>query len=71
HYGPRTLQADSVRYDRASSRVFAEGNVRLTDQDGAVVTGDRMELTDDFKNGFIDSLRIQQTVEQKGETVRT
>ncbi|GJE58076.1 LPS-assembly protein LptD [Methylobacterium trifolii] len=71
HYGTRTLQADRVRYDRASSRVFAEGNVRLTDQDGAVVTGDKMELTDDFKNGFIDSLRIQQTVEKKGETVRT
>ncbi|GJE45015.1 LPS-assembly protein LptD [Methylobacterium soli] len=71
HYGPRTLQADRVRYDRATSRVFAEGNVRLTDQDGAVVTGERMELTDDFRNGFIDSLRIQQTVEKKGEVVRT
>lgn len=71
HYGPRTLQADRVRYDRGSSRVFAEGNVRLTDQDGAVVTGDRMELTDDFKTGFIDSLRIQQSVERRGETVRT
>ena len=71
HYGPRTLQADRVRYDRGSSRVFAEGNVHLTDQDGAVVTGDRMELTDDFKTGFIDSLRIQQSVERRGETVRT
>ena len=71
HYGPRTLQADRVRYDRATSRVFAEGNVRLTDQDGAVVTGERMELTDDFRNGFINSLRIQQTVEKKGEVVRT
>lgn len=71
HYGPRTLQANRVRYDRGSSRVFAEGNVRLTDQDGAVVTGDRMELTDDFKTGFIDSLRIQQSVERRGETVRT
>ncbi|KAB1071058.1 LPS-assembly protein LptD [Methylobacterium planeticum] len=71
HYGPRTLQADRVRYDRTTSRVFAEGNVRLTDQDGAVVTGERMELTDDFKTGFIDSLRIQQTVEKKGEVVRT
>ncbi|GJD42440.1 LPS-assembly protein LptD [Methylobacterium cerastii] len=71
HYGPRTLQADRVRYDRASSRVFAEGNVRLTDQDGAVVTGEKMELTDDFKSGFIDSLRIQQTVVKKGETIRT
>lgn len=71
HYGPRTLQADRVRYDQASSRVFAEGNVRLTDRDGAVVTGDRMELTDDFKSGFVDALRIQQTVVRKGETVRT
>ena len=70
HYGPRTLLADRVRYDRATSRVFAEGNVRLTDETGAVLTGDRMELTDDFKNGFIDALRIQQNVETKGEVVR-
>lgn len=71
HFGPRTLQADRVRYDRGTSRVFAEGNVRLTDETGAVVTADRMELTDDFKSGFIDSLRAQTTVEQKGEQVRT
>nr|WP_238180248.1 LPS-assembly protein LptD [Methylobacterium haplocladii] len=71
HYGARTLQADRVRYDRATSRVFAEGNVRLTDDTGSVVTGERMELTDDFKSGFIDSLRIQTTIEQKGQPVRT
>lgn len=70
HYGPRTLQADRVRYDRNSSRVFAEGNVRLTDETGAVLTGETMELTDDFKNGFIDALRVQQTVEIKGQPVR-
>lgn len=70
HYGTRTLQADRVRYDRTTSRVFAEGNVRLTDETGSVVTGDRMELTDDFKSGFIDSLRIQTTVESKGQPVR-
>ena len=71
HYGPRTLQADRVRYDRASSRVFAEGNVRLTEADGAVVTGERMELTDDFKTGFVDAFRGQQTVVRKLDTVRT
>ncbi|MDP4025686.1 LPS-assembly protein LptD [Methylobacterium sp. NEAU 140] len=71
HYGPRTLQADRVRYDRGTGRVFAEGNVRLTEADGGVVTGARMELTDDFKTGFIDQLRVQQTVERRGETVRT
>ena len=69
-YGPRTLQADRVLYDRGTSRVFAEGNVRLTDDTGAVLTGEKMELTDDFKNGFIDALRIQQTVETKGQPVR-
>ena len=71
HYGARTLQADRVRYDRGTSRVFAEGNVRLTDATGAVVTGDRMELTDDFKTGFVDALRVQQTAEIKGQPVRT
>ncbi len=71
NYGARNLQADRVRYDRGTSRVFAEGNVRLTDETGTLVTGDRMELTDDFKNGFVDALRIQQTVETKGEVVRT
>ncbi|AIQ88465.1 MULTISPECIES: LPS-assembly protein LptD [Methylobacterium] len=71
HYGPRTLQADRVRYDRTSGRVFAEGNVRLTEADGGVVTGARMELTDDFKTGFVDAFRGQQTVQRKFETVRT
>ncbi|WP_449409638.1 LPS-assembly protein LptD [Methylobacterium komagatae] len=70
HYGPRTLQADRVRYDRGTGRVFAEGNVRLTEADGGVVTGERMELTDDFKTGFVDSLRVQQSVERKNETIR-
>ena len=70
HYGPRILQADRVLYDRNTSRVFAEGNVRLTDETGAVLTAEKMELTDDFKNGFIDALRIQQTVETKGQVVR-
>ncbi len=71
HYGPRVLQADRVTYDRNASRVFAQGNVRLTQADGAVLTGDRMELTDDFKSGFIDALRVQQTVELNGQPVRT
>ncbi|BAQ47841.1 MULTISPECIES: LPS-assembly protein LptD [Methylobacterium] len=70
HYGPRTLLADRVRYDRNTGRVFAEGNVRLTDETGSVVTGDKMELTDDFKSGFIDSLRVQQTIEQRGRPAR-
>ena len=49
YYQGRTLQADRVTYDRNSGRVFAEGNARMTDANGTVITGDRFELTDDFK----------------------
>lgn len=71
NYQGRTLQADRVIYDRNTGRVFAEGNARLTDSTGAVITGDRFELTDDFKNGFIDSLRVVQTTVENGQTVTT
>jgi LPS-assembly protein len=71
NYQGRTLQADRVTYDRNTGRVFAEGNARLTDASGAVVTGARFELTDDFKSGFIDSLRVVQTTVDQGRPVTT
>ena len=71
YYQGRTLQADRVLYDRGSGRVFAEGNVRLTEANGAVVTGSRFELTDDFKNGFLDSLQVTQQTTDRGRPVTT
>lgn len=70
-YQGRTLQADRVIYDRKTGRVFAEGNARMTEANGAVITGDRFELTEDFKNGFIDSLRVEQTIVQQGRPSKT
>lgn len=61
NYDGRTLQADRVIYDRGTGRVVATGNVRMTEANGNVTTGTRFELTDDFKTGFIDSLRAEQT----------
>jgi LPS-assembly protein len=66
NYQGRTLQADRVTYDRNTGRVYAEGNARLTEANGAVVTGSRFDLSDDFKNGFIDSLQVEQTVQRGG-----
>ncbi|WP_441998156.1 LPS-assembly protein LptD [Microvirga sp. 2TAF3] len=71
NYQGRTLQADRVTYDRNTGRVYAEGNARLTDEKGGVTTGSRFELTDDFKNGFIDSLRVVQTTIDNGRPVTT
>ncbi|WP_230531183.1 LPS-assembly protein LptD [Microvirga roseola] len=71
NYQGRTLQADRVIYDRNTGRVFAEGNARLTDASGTVATGDRFELTDDFRDGFIDSLRVVQSTVDNGRPVTT
>jgi LPS-assembly protein len=71
NYGGRSLQADRVIYDRNTGRVFAEGNARLVEADGTVVTGDRFELTDDFRSGFIDTLRVERTAMDPQGHVRT
>jgi LPS-assembly protein len=60
-YQGRTIEADRVVYDRQSKRVVATGNARITEANGTVITGDRFNLTDDFRDGFIDSLRVVNT----------
>ena len=57
-YQGRVLQADRVTYDRASKRVYAEGHAKMTDEHGNVVYGTRFALSDDFRNGFIDSVQV-------------
>lgn len=57
-YKGRLLEADRVVYDRKTSRVFAEGHAKLTEKDGTIARADRFDLTEDFKNGFIESLQV-------------
>lgn len=58
YYQGRVLEADKVIYNRRTNRVFAEGHAKMTAADGSVSYGDKFDLTDDFKNGFIDSLSV-------------
>ncbi|HUW73129.1 MAG TPA: LptA/OstA family protein [Methyloceanibacter sp.] len=58
YYGNYTLLADQVVYNRNSNTLAAEGNVRMKDPDGAVITADQLTLTDDFRDGFIDALKL-------------
>ncbi|MET0539281.1 MAG: LPS-assembly protein LptD [Xanthobacteraceae bacterium] len=58
YYGASTLEADRVIYDQKTKRLHAEGNVRLTQPDGTVTYGEIMDLSDDFRDGFVDSLRV-------------
>jgi LPS-assembly protein len=58
YYGDSTLEADRVVYDQKTKRLHAEGNVRLTEQGGKVTYGEIMDLSDDYRDGFVDSLRL-------------
>jgi LPS-assembly protein len=57
-YQGRVLQADRVIYDRNTKRVYAEGHAKMTDEHGDVMYGSRFELSDDFREGFIDSVQV-------------
>ncbi|WP_255565086.1 LPS-assembly protein LptD [Methylovirgula sp. HY1] len=61
YYKGRTLEADRVVYDRNTNRVYAEGHAKLTERDGTVVHAKSFDLTQDFRDGFIESLRADTT----------
>jgi LPS-assembly protein len=58
YFGSSTLVADRVIYDQKTKRLHAEGNVQLTQGDGTVTYGEIMDLSDDYRDGFVDSLRL-------------
>ncbi|MFC2249732.1 LPS-assembly protein LptD [Labrys portucalensis] len=58
YYNGRALQADRVVYDRKAKRVRANGNVVITEADGTKTYADNFDLTDDFRDGFVNSLKM-------------
>jgi LPS-assembly protein len=58
YYGGSTLESDKVIYDEKTKRLHAEGNARLTDVEGRITYGQMMDLSDDFRDGFVDSLHV-------------
>jgi len=54
-----TLESERVILDRKTSRLIAEGSVRMIEPDGNIITARRLNLSDDFREGFVDSLRVQ------------
>ncbi len=58
YFSGATLEANKVIYDQKTKRLHAEGNARLIETDGQVTYGEIMELSDDYRDGFVDSLRV-------------
>ena len=57
-YNGTSVEADKVIFDQKTKRLHAEGNIRLTDADGKVTYANIMDLSDDYRDGFVDSLRV-------------
>ncbi len=69
YYGGSQLEADKVVYNQVTKRLHAEGNVRLT-EDGKVTYGTIMDLSDDYRDGFVDSLRLDSPDQTRLAAVR-
>jgi LPS-assembly protein len=58
YYNNYILTADRVIYDRSANTLTAVGNVVLKEPNGNIVRADRYTLTDDFRDGFVQSLSV-------------
>jgi LPS-assembly protein len=57
-YNGTSVEADKVIYDQKTKRLHAEGNIRMTDADGKITYANSLDLSDDYRDGFVDSLRV-------------
>jgi LPS-assembly protein len=57
-YGARTLLADRLSYNQDTRIVIAEGNATLREANGTTLSGNRIEVTDDMRDGIIESMNV-------------
>jgi LPS-assembly protein len=58
YYGAYVLDAARIVYDQKSRRLVASGGVRMLEPNGHVVTAERLDITDNFRDGFVTSLNV-------------
>ncbi|MDX3909687.1 MAG: LPS assembly protein LptD [Sphingobium sp.] len=52
------LRADGVTWERKTGKVVANGSVSITDPEGNIAYGDRVDVTDTLKDGLVDNLLL-------------
>ena len=69
-YNGTGVEADKVIYDQKTKRLHAEGNIRMTDADGKITYANILDLSDDYRDGFVDSLRVDTADETRMAATR-
>src|SRR5687768_10215890 len=57
-YGKYELVATRVAYDQRNDKLTAVGEVRLTEPGGNILEAERIQLMNNFKDGFAEHLRL-------------
>lgn len=58
-YDGNKLVAERVTYNQATRRMTASGKVEIVERDGNRIYGDQIDITDDFRDGFVNGLRVE------------
>lgn len=58
YYDGYTLEAQKVTYDQKKKTMVADGNVKIVDRTGVVIEAQHIDITQDFADGFVQSLRL-------------
>lgn len=60
-YDGNRLVANKVTYNQQTRRMTASGNVEVVERDGNKIYSDHMDVTDSFRDGFVNGLRVETT----------
>ncbi|EJF90672.1 LPS-assembly protein LptD [Bartonella tamiae] len=58
-YDGNRIVAKKVTYNQATGRVMAEGEVEIVQADGSKIYSDKIDMTEDLGEGFVNSLRAE------------
>lgn len=58
-YDGNRLVAQRVAYHRETGRLVASGNVEVVQKDGTKIFADEIDVTDNFRDGFVNALRVE------------
>ena len=58
YYDGYVLDAATITYDQRSGRLIASSGVRMLEPGGNLLTTERLDITDDFRDAFVSSLNV-------------
>nr|WP_319520287.1 LPS-assembly protein LptD [uncultured Martelella sp.] len=59
YYAGYRMVADKVEYDQKAGRLMAYEGIEVIDPDGNHLRAEKLDVTDDFANGFLDAISVR------------